>query len=397
MYETQKEKLAQAVDYLNELHIDAWVIYTSEGSDPCIPLVTGVGTVGPGAFILTKKGEKIAICSSIDAQDIEESGLFDDVLHYTGDMAQIFAETIQKLAPKQIALNMSKEEHLADGLTTGRYRWLEKTLAPVFEGEYVSSEPFLNLLRSIKSEAEIDKIKKAVDITTDIYDEVFKQMRAGMTEKEVGQIFVNELEKRGLVNGVDRTLSMPIVMKENIAHRPPSDAVIEKGDVVIMDFSVEYDGYVSDIARTVYMLKDDEEKAPEKIEKAFQAVLQSINLAADLLKPGVKGYEVDNVARQNYVNKGYPEITHATGHQIGRDVHDGGALLGPRWERYGQAPYEEIQKGMVFTIEPTLFLDDGIHFIVEENVVVTDDGIDYLSKRQEELILIKSSQGEGVR
>src|SRR5690625_2861041 len=105
MYETQKEKLAQAVDYLNELNIDAWVIYTSEGSDPCIPLVTGVGTVGPGAFIITKKGEKIAICSSIDAQDIEESGLFDDVLHYTGDMAQVFAETIQKIAPKKIALN----------------------------------------------------------------------------------------------------------------------------------------------------------------------------------------------------------------------------------------------------------------------------------------------------
>src|SRR5690625_4110088 len=206
MYETQKEKLAQAVDYLNELNIDAWVIYTSEGSDPCIPLVTGVGTVGPGAFIITKKGEKIAICSSIDAQDIEESGLFDDVLHYTGDMAQVFAKTIQKIAPKKIALNMSKEEHLADGLTTGRYRWLEKALAPVFDGEYVSSEPFLSLLRSIKSSAEIEKIKKAVDITTEIYDIVFEQMSAGMTEKEVGQLFVNELEKRGLVNGVDRKI-----------------------------------------------------------------------------------------------------------------------------------------------------------------------------------------------
>src|SRR5690625_474975 len=86
MYETQKEKLTQAVDYLQQFNIDAWVIYTSEGSDPCIPLITGVGTVGPGAFIITKKGEKLAICNTIDAQDIEQSELFDEVIHYTGDL-----------------------------------------------------------------------------------------------------------------------------------------------------------------------------------------------------------------------------------------------------------------------------------------------------------------------
>ncbi len=88
------------------------------------------------------------------------------------------------------------------------------------------------------------------------------------------------------------------------------------------------------------------------------------------------------------MTNGYPEITHATGHQIGRAVHDGGALLGPRWKRYGGAPYESLEKGMVFTIEPTLFLDDGVHFIVEENIVVTESGMEYLTQRQNELILI---------
>ncbi|WP_407270122.1 M24 family metallopeptidase [Radiobacillus sp. PE A8.2] len=397
MFETQKEKLYQAVQYLKEMDIDMWLIYTSEGSDPCIPLVTGVGTVGPGAFMVTKQGNKLAVCSSIDAQDIEQSELFDQVYKYKGSLAETLASIVQDIAPNTIALNISKEEHLADGLTTGRYRWLQHTLQSVFTGKYISSEPFLKLLRSIKSPAEVSKIKQAVDVTLDIYASVFDQLQAGMTEKQVGQLFIQEMQQNGVVNGVDRTLSMPIVMKENIAHRPPGNAVINKGDMVIMDFSVEIDGYVSDIARTVYFLKDNETEAPKEIGDAFQAVHQAISLAADKLKPGALGHEVDAAARNYYVESGYPEITHATGHQIGRDVHDGGALLAPRWERYGQSPYEEIQEGMVFTIEPTLFLEGGIHFIVEENVLVTKDGIDYLTKRQDNLILIKSVREEGVK
>ncbi|MDQ1146056.1 Xaa-Pro aminopeptidase [Bacillus sp. SORGH_AS 510] len=392
MYQIQKEKLNQTVDSLRELEIDMWLILTSEGSDPCIPLITGVGTVGPGVFIFTKEGRKLALCSSIDAQDLEESELFDEVCKHTGSLDTLLVETVRKLNPRNIALNISVEEHLADGLTAGRYRWLKNTLKGVFHGEFVSSEPFLTLIRSIKSKTEIERIEKAVKVTERIYKSVFTKMKAGMTERELGTLFIAEMEREGVVNGVDRSLSLPIVLKENIAHRGPGEAVINEGDLVIFDFSVEVDGYVSDIARTVYFLKEGETEAPEPIKAAFSAVHKAITRAAVMMKPGVKGYEVDGAARNYYVSLGYPEITHATGHQIGRDVHDGGILLGPRWKRYGNAPYGELKEGMVFTIEPTLFLENGIHFIVEENVVVTSNGIRYLSERQDELILISNNR-----
>ncbi|MFD1031700.1 M24 family metallopeptidase [Metaplanococcus flavidus] len=389
MYETQKEKMNQAIRYLNEEKIDAWIIYTSEGSDPCLPLVTGVKTVGPGAFLFHKSGNKVAITSSIDAQDARESKLFDQVLTYNNGLAEELSKVISEWNPKTIALNKSRYEHLADGLTAGRMLWLKSTLKDVFEGEYVSAAPFLNKLRSIKTAAEIEKIQTAINITHDIYQEVFHKIHAGMTEKEMGQLFVKAMEERGLVNGIDRTLSMPIVMKDNIAHRGPSDRKVEKGDLVIFDFSVDYEGYVSDIARTVYFLKDGEKYAPEKIQKTFDTIHEAITLTGKQMKPGITGNEIDQVAREHLVKNGYPEIEHATGHQIGQAVHDGGALLGPSWERYGNAPNEPLERGNVFTIEPTVFLrDEGIHFIVEENVVVTDDGIDYLSIRQNELILI---------
>lgn len=387
MYEIQRQKMSQALTYLKEHELDVWIIYTSEGSDPCIPLVTGVGTVGPGVFMITASGQKVAMCSPIDAQDIEESELFDRVIRST-DLAADLADYIRQINPSTIALNYSKEEHLADGLTVGRHRWLMKALHGAFSGTYHSAEQVLNVLRSIKAPAEIEAIERAIDVTLTIYEEVYNELRPGMTEQQAGQLFVQAMKRHQVVNGIDRTLSMPIVMKENIAHRAPGDAVITPGDLVIFDFSVDVDGYVSDIARTVYFLKEDEVEAPPAIQQAFDAVHTAISKAAAQMKPGVQGFEVDAAARNHYVTNGYPEISHATGHQIGQAVHDGGGLLGPRWDRYGQAPYEELAPGMVFTIEPTLFMDDGIHFIVEENVVVTEDGIRYLSKRQDALILI---------
>ncbi|MFD1738942.1 M24 family metallopeptidase [Bacillus salitolerans] len=388
MFQIQKEKLSQVVTYLRNEHIDLWLILTSEGNDPCLPLVFGVETVGAGAFIVTSDGKKLALCSGIDAHDIEQSGLFDQVYKYSSGLQNTLLEVIKELKPQTIALNYSKEEHLADGLTAGRFRWLKKVIGNVFQGSYVSSAGFLSKLRAVKSTTEIEKIKKAINVTEDIYKVVFNELKAGMTEKEVGTIFVKEMESRGVMNGIDRTLSMPIVMKENIAHRAPSDVIIQPGDLLIMDFSVAIDGYVSDIARTVYFLKEGETKAPHDIQHAFNTVHEAISLAAEKMKPGVKGYEVDEIARNYYVSKGYPEIQHATGHQIGREVHDGGGLLGPRWKRYGNAPFAVIEEGNVYTIEPTIFLDNGIHFIVEENVVVTKDGIEYLTTRQDELILI---------
>lgn len=387
-YVIHQQKMEQAVRYLQEGDIDLWLILTSEGSDPCLPLITGVKSVGPAAFLLCKNGKKYAMCSRIDAQDIEESGLFDEVLKYSTELGETLREFVTQHQPKTIALNYSRKENLADGLTTGRYRWLRDVLKDCYSGEFTSSERFLEKLRSIKTPLEIERIKQAIVVTQEIYDEIFTQLRAGMSEIEIGQLFVKEMEKREVVNGVDRTLSMPIVMKERIAHRPPGEAIVAPGDLVIMDFSVDVEGYVSDIARTVYFLKPGETKAPAHIQEAFDAAHAAITAAGEALKPGVQGYEVDLVARNLLLDRGMPEITHATGHQIGRDVHDGGTLLGPRWERYGHAPYGLVEPGMVFTLEPTILPEDGPTFIVEENVLVTEAGIEYLTVRQDELILI---------
>ncbi len=139
-YSLQKENLRRSIEILNEQQIDLWIIFTSEGSDPCLPFVTGVKTVGPGGFLITKNHGKLAVCSTIDAQDIEECGLFDEVRTYQGDLDEVLKSMVEKVAPSKVAINYSECYPLADGLTTGRFRWLQEMLYEVYQNEYISSE-----------------------------------------------------------------------------------------------------------------------------------------------------------------------------------------------------------------------------------------------------------------
>jgi Xaa-Pro aminopeptidase len=97
---------------------------------------------------------------------------------------------------------------------------------------------------------------------------------------------------------------------------------------------------------------------------------------------------VDRVARDYIVAQGYEEYPHALGHQVGRFAHDGTALLGPPWEKYARRPYEPIEEGMVFTLEPRLKVIDRGIVTIEEMVRVTSDHAEYLSDPQKELFLV---------
>jgi Xaa-Pro aminopeptidase len=156
-----------------------------------------------------------------------------------------------------------------------------------------------------------------------------------------------------------------------------------------MDFGINYKGYCSDLQRTWYVLKEGETEAPAEVMKGFNVIKESIQLAAKEIKPGKEGWEIDNVARSYIVEHGYEEYPHGLGHQVGRAAHDGGALLGPKWERYGNLPYLKLEKDNVFTIEPRLTIKGYGIATIEEEVVITEDGCEFLSPPQKEIYLIK--------
>jgi Xaa-Pro aminopeptidase len=107
------------------------------------------------------------------------------------------------------------------------------------------------------------------------------------------------------------------------------------------------------------------------------------------MKAGATGNSIDVISREILVDSGYPEYPYALGHQLGRVAHDGGALLGPLWEKYGDSPNQKLEVGQVYTLEPGLAVPNYGYIGLEEDVVMTEKGAEYLGEPQREIVLIK--------
>ena len=152
-----------------------------------------------------------------------------------------------------------------------------------------------------------------------------------------------------------------------------------------VDFGVKHQDYCSDIQRLLYVKRPGESTPPAELLEAFQMVNEIITETATMCRPGAKGFEIDARAREMLEQNGYAVYEHALGHQLGRSVHDGGAIIGPTWERYGLTPTIPLEENNVFTLELEIILP-GIGCVgLEEDVKVTENGAVFLSPRQMEL------------
>jgi Xaa-Pro aminopeptidase len=176
--------------------------------------------------------------------------------------------------------------------------------------------------------------------------------------------------------------------EKQVGHTAPGDLRTRRGQLLHVDFGVRRDDYCSDLQRVWYFLDDGETSPPPDVLAAWHAVWASMDAGVAALRPGVAGWEVDAAARASLVAAGYPEPMHALGHQLGRSAHDGGTTLAPRWDRYGRSPFGEIEEGNVFTVEYGAAVPGRGYIGIEEDVLVTTDGVEWLSTPQRELRLV---------
>jgi len=389
------EKQKQAVEILKEKDIDMWLTFVRESSnipDPMMEMLVGTNCTWQSAFIIHKSGDTIAILGSLDVPNMEEVGTFKEVKGYLKSVKETLVETLDNYKPNKIAINFSRSSNLADGLTHGMYLELTDHLKDTeYKDRLISSEEIVAALRGRKSQSELEIMKEAVKETLKIFEEAGKFIKAGVTEKEIAAHMKKIVKERGfgLAWAEDYCPSVFTGPDTAGAHAGPTDRTVKPGHVLNIDFGINHKGYCSDLQRTWYILKDDETEAPEEVLRGFNVIKESIQEAAKIVKPGVKALEADKVARDYITSKGYDEYPHALGHQIGRMAHDGGALLSPEWERYGNLPYMEIEENQVYTIEPRLTIDGYGIATIEEEVVVTKDGAEFISEPQKEIYLIK--------
>ncbi len=389
------EKQNQAIEILREKNIDMWLTFVRETGnikDPMLDMLVGTGATWHSAFILTASGDTVAIVGSLEKANMETVGTFKEIKSYLKSVKDDLVETLKKYNPNKIAINFSRNSSLADGLTYGMYQELIGFIKGTgFEDKLVSSEDIVAALRGRKSKTEISHMKLAIKETLAIFDQVTGYLKPGVSEKDVADFVRNIVHEKGYEFSWDEEHCPAVFTGPDTAgaHSGPTDRKVERGHVVNMDFGVKINGYCADLQRTWYILRESESDAPAEVYKGFDVIVESITRSAAAIKPGKKATEIDAVARGYIEENGYEGYPHGLGHQVGRVAHDGGALLAPEWERYGNLPYMELEKDQIFTIEPRLTIDSFGIATIEEEVVITDDGCEFLSPRQTELYLIK--------
>ena len=389
-----QEKLDQATQILNEFDVDLWLTFvreTSMQSDPALELIADVDVTWQSAFLIGRDGHHVAIVGHFDAENIRNLGAY-EVVDYHEGIGQHLRATLERLNPGKIAINYSEGDKAADGLTLGMYRNLLNYLQDTpYAGRLLSAERIIAALRGRKSTAEVERVRQAIATTEKLFDEVEAFVRPGLTQRQIADFVRRRIDEMGLDYAWPRPFN-PIVTcgpESAIGHAAPGDVALAKGHTLHLDLGVKQNGYCSDIQRMWYVLDDGETEAPPEVQRAFDVVYGAIKAGETALRPGIPGWQVDAVARDFIVDNGYPQYMHAFGHLLGRSAHDGATVLGPRWERYKDICELPVEVGNIFTLELHVVVPNRGIMSLEEDVLVTSDGVEYLSTPQTELRYIR--------
>ena len=229
--------------------------------------------------------------------------------------------------------------------------------------------------RQIKETYELERMRKAQQITDAAFAEVLTRIDVGMTEKEVAAELIYCLLK----NGGEGLSFDPIVVSgpnTSLPHGVPSDRRLKEGDLVTMDFGVIYQGYCSDMTRTVAL-----GYATEEMRKVYDTVLKAQLAGIEATRAGVKGKDIDAAARQVMVDAGYGDyFGHGYGHSIGMECHEQ-----PSCSPAGETVMEE---NMVSSAEPGIYLPGKFGVRIEDVVIIKADGCEDITRSPKNLIII---------
>lgn len=233
----------------------------------------------------------------------------------------------------------------------------------------------LNALRQIKTPKEIEFIKMAQAITDKAFAHILNFIKVGKTEKEIALELEFFMRKNGSSGVAFDTIAVS-GKNSSLPHGVPTDKPLENGDFLTMDFGARFEGYCSDMTRTVAL-----GQVSEKQQEIYDTVLQAQLEALKSIKPNVQCKEIDKIARDIIANKGYGEcFGHGLGHSVGIEIHEN-----PAFNTRDETP---IKNGMVITVEPGIYLPDKFGVRIEDMVVITDDGFENITKSGKNLIII---------
>ncbi len=235
---------------------------------------------------------------------------------------------------------------------------------------------FMESLRVSKTEEEIKKIKKACEITDQALHDVLKEIKEGMTEKELEIKLKNRMIELGADNTWDRFI-VASGERGAMPHGMASDKKIHKGEMITFDIGCAYEGYYSDLTRTIAF-----GEPTEKMKEIYEIVKTAQKEGIKAAKAKMTGKELDAICRNYITEKGYGEyFQHGTGHGLGLDIHEA-----PRVSHMNESP---LELNTCVTIEPGIYISGLGGVRIEDDVILKEDGCIVLNEFPKDLIIIK--------
>lgn len=255
------------------------------------------------------------------------------------------------------------------------------TVAQVQEWEnkldYINFQPYnFHELRMVKNSQEIERIAKACEITDLAFQDILKNVKPGMSEKDLETIILNSFSKNGATKASFDTI-VASGSRSSMPHGKASEKIISNNEIITCDFGCVYQGFCSDMTRTFALGTIDSElvKIHEIVSSAQMAGIKAV-------KPGIKIGEIDKICRDYITEKGYGQyFGHGTGHGLGIEIHEAPWVINK--EETILAP------GMVITVEPGIYIPELGGVRIEDDILVTNSGYEILTKSSRDINILK--------
>lgn len=351
-------RVKKIIDLIEERGVDALLI-KGKNNKRYIGALTG-----SGVYVLITKEQKYQILDGryTDEADKKTSGFIKRVVSQ-GSYIENIIELLEEMNIKNIAIE-------SQAMSIQEYILLDKA---GFNINLITNE--LGKVRAVKSKEEIELIKKACEITDEVFSEVISEIKEGMTELEVSAL----LQYHALKKGASGMSFEPIVVSGErgaMPHGRPTTKKLKKNEAITIDFGVVYQGYQSDMTRTISI-----GNPPKIIQEIYDVVLKAQLSAIESIKEGMKASDVDKIARQIIENHGFGDyFNHGLGHGIG--LGDGEVpTLNPRSD-------DILTEGMVMSCEPGIYIPDVGGVRIEDDIVIIDGKGISLNKTSKDFIIL---------
>jgi Xaa-Pro aminopeptidase len=268
-------------------------------------------------------------------------------------------------------------------LSVSRHQWLATTLraASSPDDQLVATDRIVERARVTKDQYEIETLREAARRLSVVAEHAFAEVRPARTERDVAAAIDARMRQEGFARPAFDTI---VASGPNAAlpHHAPSERKLTEGDLVVLDFGGVYDSYCVDLTRTVSVGQAD-----TRTRTVYAAVREAHDRAIDAVKPGRSRFEIDAAARDVLAAHGLGDaFGHGTGHGLGIEVHEDPRITRRRPDV--DTRDEPVATGMVFTIEPGAYLAGWGGVRIEDDVLVTNDGVEVLTRVPTDLIEI---------